>query len=143
MELKNNKYVAYSVIVVLVALVAFNFEDLTGFAGKKDQPVEITITNLKSGDVLGDRTVARLSLMNSHPNQRIKVYRAELNKPVGYSFKTERCQPQGAASSIEYKCFADLYVSDHELDDGARYYFQALDRRGRPEGEKAQFIFNA
>ena len=141
MEIKTNKYVVYSVIVILVALIAFNFEELTGYAAKADKPTEITITNLKPGDTLTDRQVARLSLRNSFPNQRLKVYRERLDKFVGYSFNTENCQTVGASS--EYDCEADLYVTARELEDGELYYFQALDRRAVPEGAKAYFTFKA
>ena len=139
MEIKNNKYVVYSVIVVLVALVAFNFERITGYAGRVEKPAEITITNLRAGDVLTDRSVARLRVENSFPNQRIRVYREELDKFVGYSFRTENCETTG--SSSEYSCEADLYVTNRELDDGVIYYFQAMDRKGQPEGGKSRFMF--
>lgn len=141
MEIKYNKYVVYSVIVVLVALVAFNFEKITGYAGKVDQPAQITITNLRPGDILSDRQVARLKIDNSFPNQRLRVYRDRLNKFAGYTFNTENCAPVGTSS--EYTCEAELYVTANELADGELYYFQAMDRKGVLEGNKAYFTFTA
>jgi hypothetical protein len=139
MDIKLNKYVAYSVIVVLVALVAFNFESITGNVAKVDKPTKITITNLKGTGVLNDRMVARLSLKDSFPNQRIRVYRGELDKFVGYSFKSENCVTVG--SSTEYDCEADLYITDNELEHNEVYYFQAMDRKNKKEGNKAFFTF--
>ena len=141
MDLKNNKFVVYSVIVLLVAVLAFNFEGITGYAGKVDRAAEIQITNVQLGNVLSDRTVARLELKYSFPNQRIRVYRERLDKFIGYSFNTENCKVMGSKSSTEYSCTADLYVTAHELVDGERYYFRAMDRRGRFEGTKAIFTF--
>ena len=88
-----------------------------------------------------DRQVARLSLKNSFPNQRLKVYRNRLDKFTGYSFNTENCETVGA--NPEYDCEADLYVTSRELEDGELYYFQALDRSARPDGAKAFFTFKA
>ena len=141
MEIKYNKYVVYSVIVILVALVAFNFEKITGYAGKTEMPAKITITNLKPGDILTNRMVARLEVENSFPNQRIKVFGKSLDRFTGHSLETENCKTIG--SSREYDCEADLYVTDYGLRDGEIYYFQALDRRGRPEGNPAMFTFKA
>ncbi len=141
MDIKNNKYIVYSVIVLLVAVVAFNFEEITGYAAKIDQPASITILNLKPGDVLNDRTVARLEIKNSFPNQRIRVYRERLDKFTGYSFKAENCKTIGG--NTEYTCEADLYISSHELVDNERYYFRALARKGELEGNKAIFKFRS
>lgn len=142
MDLKVDKYVVYVVVVVLVVVVAFNFEKLTGYAAK-EAPTRITITNLNAGDVLNDRTVARLSVENSYPNQRIKVYRDYLDKFTGYTAFTENCDVMGNKASTEYICEADLYLSSNELEDNERYYFQALDRNGRPDGDKIFFVFKA
>ena len=143
LDLKNNKFVVYSIIDLLVAVVAFNFEEITGYAGRVERSTEINIVNAKPGDVLNDRTVARLELKNSFHNQRIRVYRERLDKFTGYSFTTENCETMGSKSSIEYLCEADLYVSSHELTSGERYYFRALDRKGRPDGRKTYFMFKA
>jgi hypothetical protein len=140
MELRNNKYVAYSIIVVLVAVVAFNFENLTGYASKTNVPTQISIDNLKSNVYLENRMVARLTVKNSFPGQRIRIYDATDNRFMGYSFKTERCEPVRTSSS-EYNCVGDIYVTENELDYNSDYYFQSLDRRGRNEGEKAFFTF--
>jgi len=140
MDIKNNKYVVYSIIVLLVAVVAFNFEEITGYAGK-ELPTKITITNLKSGDVLSDRVVARLNVESSFPNQRIRVYRERGDRFMGYTFRTENCVTKG--SSTEYSCEGDLYVTSRELTNGERYYFRALDRKGILEGNKAIFMFKA
>lgn len=140
MDLQANKYVVYSAIIVLVLLVAFNFEKLTGYASKNDVPARITITNtLPGGDLISDRSVARLIVQNSFPNQRIRAYRED-GRFVGYTFNTEDCKPVKASSS-EYTCNAELYLSSRELEDGSSYYFQALDRKGNLEGNKAYFTF--
>lgn len=139
MDLKVDKYVVYAVIVLLVALVAFNFENLTGYA-VKDDPVTITITNtVAGGEILKDRTVARLIVKNSFPNQRIRAY-DESGRFIGYTFNTENCElPE--PGSTDYICEADIYVSRHELKNNERYYFQALDRKGKVDGGKAFFTF--
>jgi len=119
--------------------VAFNFEKLTGYA-IKDDPVTITITNtLPGGEILKDRTVARLEVQNSFPNQRIKAYNED-GRFMGYTFNTENCDlPE--PGSTDYTCEADIYISSNELDNNERYYFQALDRNGKLDGGKAFFTF--
>lgn len=139
MEIKFNKYVVYSLVIVLVALIAFNFEKITGYSARVEKPTVITITNLQAGDVIYDRTVARLKLENSFPNQRLKVYRTNLDKFTGYSLVAENCKTIGASS--EYTCEADLYISEYSLEDGESYYFQALDRKANPDGNRAYFVF--
>lgn len=139
MDFKVDKYVVYAVIVLLVAVVAFNFEKLTGYA-VRDSPAQIIITNtLPGGDVLKDRTVARLEVKNSFPNQRIKAYNMG-GRTVGYDFNTENCRIS-ATNTADYDCEADIYVSNYELVNNEKYYFQALDRKGNPEGGKAFFTF--
>ena len=139
MDFKVDKYIVYAVIVLVVAVFAFNFEKLTGYA-VKDSPVQIIITNtLPGGEVLRDRTVARLEVKNSFPNQRIKVY-SEDGRYEGYTFNTENCKVS-EIGSVDYTCKADIYVSSYELVNNERYYFQALDRKGSPEGGKAFFTF--
>ena len=59
-----NKYIVYSLVVLLIAVVAFNFEAITGNVVDKKEPV-IIITNLQQGDVLKDRVTARLKIENS------------------------------------------------------------------------------
>ena len=41
-----NKYIVYSLVVLLIAVVAFNFEAITGNVVDKKEPV-IIITNLQ------------------------------------------------------------------------------------------------
>lgn len=138
MDLKINKYIVYSVILVLVLLVAFNFEKLTGYASKSS-PAVITITNtLPGGDVLKDRMTVRLLVENSYPNQLLRVY-SEEGRFEGYSVKTENCKFAG--SNRGYTCEADLYVTSNELEDGERYYIQAVGRKGNLEEGKAFFTF--
>ena len=137
MDLKINKYIVYSVILVLVLLVAFNFEKLTGYASKSS-PAVITITNTLPGDILKSRTTARLLIENSFPNQMLRVY-SESDRFEGYSIKTENCKL--ISSDKGYTCEADLYISDNELEDGKRYYIQAIGRKGNLEGGKAFFTF--
>ena len=138
MKIKANKYVVYSIIVLSVALIAFNFEKITGQV-VVDKPTEITINNLKQGNILTDRMVARLEIKNSFPAQRIRVYADKLDRFVGYSLKTENCVVKSGFS--EYTCNGDLYISSNELEDGETYYFQALDRNALPDGNKARFVF--
>ncbi len=139
MDFKVDKYIVYAIIVLLVAVVAFNFEKLTGYA-VRDSPTQITITNtLPGGDVLKDRTVARLEVRNSFPNQRIKVYNED-GRYEGYSVNTENCKVS-EVGSIDYTCEADIYVSSYELANNGRYYFQALDRKGNLDGGKVFFTF--
>jgi hypothetical protein len=138
MELKPNKYVVYSIIVLSVALVAFNFEKITGQV-ITDKPTEINILNIKPGNILSDRMVARLEIKNSFPSQRIRVYADKLDRFAGYSLETENCVTKGGIS--EYTCEGDLYISSNELTDGETYYFQALDRHALPDGNKARFVF--
>ena len=137
MDLKINKYIVYSVILVLVLSVAFNFEKLTGYASKSS-PAVITITNTLPGDILKSRTTARLLIENSFPNQMLRVY-SESDRFEGYSIKTENCKL--ISSDKGYTCEADLYISDNELEDGKRYYIQAIGRKGNLEGGKAFFTF--
>jgi len=139
MSLKVDKYVVYAVVVLIVALIAFNFEGLTGYS-VKDDPTIITITNtLPGGEILKDRTVARLTVENSFPNQRIRAY-DENGRFKGYTFNTKNCQlPE--PGSTDYTCVASIYVSSYELDNNERYYFQAMNRRGEFDGGKAFFTF--
>ncbi len=139
MDFKLDKYAVYAIIVLLVAVFAFNFEKLTGYA-VRDSPTQIIITNtLPGGDVLRDRTVARLEVKNSFPNQRIKTYNMD-GSFAGYDFNTENCRISGP-NSADYNCEADIYVSSYELANNERYYFQALNKKGNPDGGKAVFTF--
>jgi len=129
MDFKLDKYAVYAIIVLLVAVFAFNFEKLTGYA-VRDSPTQI---------IIRDRTVARLEVKNSFPNQRIKTYNMD-GSFAGYDFNTENCRISGP-NSADYNCEADIYVSSYELANNERYYFQALNKKGNPDGGKAVFTF--
>ena len=139
MELKNNKILISTIVVVLVVLVSYNFESLTGQA-TVEKPTTITITSGISGGIVYSRTNVVLLLENSRPAQRIEVDEAN-GAATRYFIEAKNCESYKAGSS-EYKCTASQYIASEDLVEGKRYCFQAKDRYGDDEGNlQACFTF--
>jgi len=139
MELKNNKILISTIVVVLVVLVSYNFESLTGQA-TGESPAKITIASGISGGIVYSRTTVGLLLENSRPNQRIEVDEAN-GAATRYYVEAKNCKSYKVSSS-EYKCTASQYIASGDLVNGKRYCFQAKDRYGNNEGkQQACFTF--
>ncbi len=139
MELKNNKILISAIVVVLVVLVSYNFESLTGKA-TVEKPTTITITDGISGGTIYSRTNVGLLLENSRPAQRIQIDEAD-GSATRYYLEAKNCEPYKASSS-EYECTASQYLASEDLIDGQSYCFQAKDRYGYDEGNlQACFTF--
>ena len=132
MELKNNKILISTIVVVLVVLVSYNFESLTGQA-TIEKPTEITITSGISEGTIYSRTNVEFLLENSRPAQRIEVDEVD-GSATRYYLEAKNCKPYKSGSS-EYKCTASQRFASEDLVDGQRYCFQAKDRYGNDEGK--------
>ncbi len=139
MDLKNNKILISAIVVVLVVLVSYNFESLTGQA-TVEKPTKITITEGISGGIINSRTNVRFLLENSRPAQRIEVDEAD-GSATRYYIEAKQCEPIKKGSR-EYECTESKYFASEDLKDGQRYCFQAKDRYGNNEGKpQACFTF--
>ena len=141
---QNQKILIIAAAVILISLVSFNFEEITGANVRTTVLPKITVSSIGHDNpemepTLIGRTKIFLILDNVLPTQQFEFYRVDQAKDsrVGqFAINSRMCtKTLTQTSNTRYKCLhEELLPKDTRWETG-RYYVQAKARENDPNGK--------